>query len=1341
MIKRRWARVLVVLLVLTIGVPRFPAAAILHAAATTYLAIGYDSSSIARNAAFATGSIAGDTGGSWGAYNGSLATNDYFMVKQAPGRSDYSLQLVTNSKTISTARYGQSITEKVVLSAAVRMNDTKHTRRLTIASKDGENISTSSNVLLFNETGELRSVTGKLIAAYSADTWYTLRIFLDSANRSVDYWVNGAYKVSDSLPAAWLNINAVTWDQNGAASKGEGQLYVDDFKIAGYVPSSGVSLLPQSLTLHETKGAALTASFSPLDASDTRVNWSSSNEAVALVDASGFVTAISEGNAMVTLTTYEGGYTAQIPVTVVPFVPVESIELPDKLTVAAGMTAELHPVFEPVDATDQQVSWQSADSSIASIDSAGVVTAAAVGQTELTAVSQANSSIVAHTTVEVTPFIAVTGISLPSASSLIRGETAALSPIILPANASNQALTWTSSNPLVAAVSDTGIVSGIGTGIAVICAVTVNGGFQACTEVTVLAPAVQGVALPQTIMVEEADSVRVHAAFTPEQPRNEDVTWTISDPSVAGVDANGVITGFAAGTAILTVTTADGGFQASSAVQVVAPPDASANDEYDSIRIRWKQTLSGSEQLNIADADAQLAIEETAIAAQGYWDSMSLSSGAAQLWSDLPASTTSSSFITNHYDRLKTMAIAYSTRGSLLYHDLQLKSDILQALEWMNDHVYTAAGSEYGNWWDWEIGSPNRLADVLVLMYNDLTSTELGQYIAVMDHYIGDITSSAFSKTGANLVDIMLIEARIGLLEKNSARLYNVRDGMDPLYEYVTSGDGFYEDGSFIQHTNVAYTASYGEVLIRGIGNLLFLLNASTWEPVNPDAQHVYEWIEYAFVPILYRGHALDMVRGRAIAREAQNNDYSGSYILIGLARVAQNAPADKKLELQSIVKAHLVYLLDRGYSYYDFPLDLAETLRGLVEDSTVVPAPETAAHYELNAMARSIHKGDGYLFGISKSSSRVKTYELTNGENTKGWYTGDGMTYLYNSDDAQYSGDYWATLNWYRLPGTTVDTRARLSSDYQNGDGEAAPANTWAGGVTLGSYGVSGMNLNQIGTTLIANKSWFMFDNEIVALGAGITSTDSRVIESIVEQRKLKGDNSNELTVDGALVAATVQAATIANPSWVHLEGNAAGANIGYVFPDHQALKLERKAQTGSWYSINANAGLSTDTRSANFLTMWFDHGANPTNAAYQYIVLPNATVSQTAAYSAAPDVSIVANTADVQAVRENSLAVTGFNFWKDSLTTADFVTSNKKASVMVQDNAEANTLVLSVADPTLANSGTIELELNRMATAVISSDARIEVVQLSPTIKLKAHVDGSMGRSLEASFTLVGS
>ncbi|MBU5442230.1 polysaccharide lyase family 8 super-sandwich domain-containing protein [Paenibacillus sp. MSJ-34] len=858
---------------------------------------------------------------------------------------------------------------------------------------------------------------------------------------------------------------------------------------------------------------------------------------------------------------------------------------------------------------------------------------------------------------------------------------------------------------------------------------------------------VENIALPSAAKVAEGDTVSLRPRSIAVPPDNAGFAWSSSDPDIASVDENGIVYGRRSGQATIT-TVWDHGEQSAHTEITVFRDESAEWDDYRRLRQKWTVILLNGVPYTGSDPEtARLTkekIESVNREAVQWWESMNVYEQRSTLWDDarIPADLKTSDFLAQWSNRLRTMATAYAMQGGVLYHNAVLWDDMIAALDWMHDNVYRDSGEIYGNWWNWEIGAPLRLADMYILLADELDAERIGKYARSIHHYIGDVTSPSFRHVGANRSDILLIELLLGLVERNGKRLSDVREQMSPLFEYVTSGDGFYEDGSFIQHKTIAYTGSYGEVLIRGVGNLLYLLNDSPWEIVDPNADNVYRWIYESFAPIIYKGEVMDMVRGRAIARDFLDGYKAASGMMSGIVQLARIAPDHHAQRLKGLVK----YWIASNPGIHDVNrifdnTEQIETVKGWLADSTVVPQGDEPGHFELNAMNRSVHKGEGYAFGVSKSSKRIWTYELTNGENRKGWYTGDGMTYLYNGDAMHYSDDFWSTVDYYRLPGVTLNTRERDSSQYQYGDGEGAPANNWAGGVTLDKYGTSGMNLRQIGTTLTANKSWFMFDDEIVALGSGITSEDRENIETIVEQRKLSAEGTNVVTVDGVPQPVAPGRSDGQAANWAHLAGHMPNSDIGYYFPERQTLHMLRERRSGTWFDINRNengdAGGPQDVRTRDYMTMWFDHGVRPRNQTYSYVLLPNKTAEETERYAANPDIEIVANTADVHAVRERKLGLTGVNFWSAAGGKADFAASNRQASLMIGEHDD-DTLAVAVADPTLENTGVIEIELDRSAAGVVSADPEIFVTQLSPTIRFQANVNGSLGRSFNAVFDL---
>lgn len=739
-------------------------------------------------------------------------------------------------------------------------------------------------------------------------------------------------------------------------------------------------------------------------------------------------------------------------------------------------------------------------------------------------------------------------------------------------------------------------------------------------------------------------------------------------------------------------------------------------EDFDRLRSKWLVVTTAGTNYDLSDSVIKSQIRSITNSAMGYWTNMDKSPVRTYLWSDA-ALTTDSSDITDNYNRLKSMALGYSTWGGALYTNNALVADILSGLDWMYTNRYNETKTEYNNWWDWEIGTPMALDDICVMLYDVMPADQLDRNMRAIYKF-----TPSPSMTGANLMWKTRAAALRAMLIKDPDKLTECRDAISDLFPYVTSSDGFYTDGSFIQHGKHPYTCGYGSSLLDSLAAFLPFLKDSAWEVVDPLQTNVFNWVYDSFAPIIYRGASMDMVRGREISRGANGNLSSGRSVIQNIFRVSRFAPPADSARIQSMVKYWCQ--ADTTYTWTNLSsLSLLAPLRQLLTNATIAAGPEPVQHKQFAAMARVNHFRPGFCFVLSLSSTRTYNYESINSENLHAWYTGDGMTYLHNSDLNQYADNFWVTINPYRMPGTTVDTMVRA-----NGSGQsAAPPPNWVGGASLlGEYGAVGMELDAWSSTLTARKSWFMFDDEVVCLGAGITCGGTNIIETIVENRRLSTAGTNGLAVDGLNEPVTLGWSSNLNAvTWCSLVG--AG---GYYFPTPVNLNAIREARGGAWADINLTR--STNRVTNNYLTLWMDHGIKPTNSTYAYVVLPNKTSNETAQYAANPHIAVVENSTSVQAVRETNLNILAVNFWQATNRTVDYITCSNPVSIITRESASG--MWLGISDPTQTNTGTVNIALNRSAVATVYADSGVSVVQLGPVVRLSINMNNRRGQTASA-------
>lgn len=228
---------------------------------------------------------------------------------------------------------------------------------------------------------------------------------------------------NDSPTNAWDVTNDPSYDpamnsadRNNPPKSTGIPLFVDDVLVFGEQPTGGSNIPVESITLstiNETleQGETLQiiATVLPEDATNKKVNWSSDNTAVATVNTAGLVKAVNPGNAVITAQTVSAGYTATCSITVnePPIIEVTAILLNQtSAELNINETTTLIASVLPTDATDQSVSWSSSNSSVASVNSSGVVTGNSEGQAIIT-VQSSNSEVAEICTVDVSDVIIV----------------------------------------------------------------------------------------------------------------------------------------------------------------------------------------------------------------------------------------------------------------------------------------------------------------------------------------------------------------------------------------------------------------------------------------------------------------------------------------------------------------------------------------------------------------------------------------------------------------------------------------------------------------------------------------------------------------------------------------------------------------------------------------------------------------------------------------------------------------------------------------------------------------------------------------------------------------------
>ena len=239
------------------------------------------------------------------------------------------------------------------------------------------------------------------------------------------------------------------------------------------------------------------------------------------------------------------------------------------LNLNSGATAQLTATITPSDALNPNLQWSSSDESVATVSQVGFVTAVAGGSCTITCAAIDGSGVTA--TCEVTVTQLVTSITLShSTLTLPVDGFQRLTATVLPENAVNKTVTWSSSDEDVAEVTRTGGVSAVSPGTCTItCAATDGSGVTATCSVIVANLVTDITITPNELSLDVGETSTLTTTILPTNATITAVTWSSSNESVATVDANGLVTAIAVGTSTITCAATDGsGVVATCAVTV-----------------------------------------------------------------------------------------------------------------------------------------------------------------------------------------------------------------------------------------------------------------------------------------------------------------------------------------------------------------------------------------------------------------------------------------------------------------------------------------------------------------------------------------------------------------------------------------------------------------------------------------------------------------------------------------------------------------------------------------------------------------------------------------------------
>jgi chondroitin AC lyase len=566
-----------------------------------------------------------------------------------------------------------------------------------------------------------------------------------------------------------------------------------------------------------------------------------------------------------------------------------------------------------------------------------------------------------------------------------------------------------------------------------------------------------------------------------------------------------------------------------------------------------------------------------------------------------------------HLTNLLNIALAYHARNTPFYEQKNVSEKIHLSLNyWLsNDFICP-------NWWYPVIGVPMVLNPIMLLMEDELSKEQMELALAILGRCeIGKTGQNKVWQSG-NVLLTSLLTKDAEMVKKASASIQE---------ELVVSlSEGVQPDWSYHQHGPQLQFGNYG---LSYVGDMIKWIRIMRDTPFRFDEARIYILRNY-----LLKGQQW------VVWKDKMDIIACGRQLFV-------NSPESKAGSLRQFLESMKV--LDTDYENVYQLASQYESLDG-------------NKHFWRSDF--QVKRNDDYYFSVKMCSERVIGAESCNSENIQGYYMGDGATFLYQSGE-EYT-NIFPFLDWKKIPGTTTHqddqplpiltcSGYRIESDF-------------VGGVSDGSNGIAVLDYKRNG--LLARKSWFMFDDMIICMGNGITSSENWNITTSINQTYLDGP---VITYDGQ-ESNVKETAVSEDLSWAWHN------NTGYYFPSGGKIKIEAREVEGSWNWVAKR--YPDEIMRAELFRIWIDHGINPVNGKYEYIIITNADQSRMQEITG-DFPFIITNNVEKQEIKSVDGSTAGIVFYKNG--ASDFMDSIRvDQPCVVIFRRENKRLYMSVADPT---------------------------------------------------------
>ena len=654
-------------------------------------------------------------------------------------------------------------------------------------------------------------------------------------------------------------------------------------------------------------------------------------------------------------------------------------------------------------------------------------------------------------------------------------------------------------------------------------------------------------------------------------------------------------------------------------------------------------------------------------------------------------------------DRLQAITVAYHKEGNALYHDEEVINKLNKAIVY-----WGKMNPSSSNWWENQIGVQLRFSRIALFMESIVSKD-------AMDIMLNKLLEKTPVKYGTGQNNLWFDQNYVyyAIITENGTKHTNstgfkkldLKELVDDYLSYclvVQTDDNTAEavqvDNSFYMHGRQFYSNGYGMSMFRDMSFWIYMLRETSYafeqDVIDLMADYMIDGTSWTI-----RGDIMELYLGyRPYDYDVGYDNYAAEYI-DPLKRMIESDP-DRADEYQAI--------LDN--------IQGKNTANG------------KNGNYYMWRSGYASHMRDGYGVNIKMDSNQI-----IGGEWRGSWsgYDKDGGQLIYWTSSAastitvdgdEYTNVY-PTYDWAHCPGTT--TAARIVQDYANA-GRFTNGTEHTIGVSNGKYGNTAYDMNKKGTQV--KKGYFFFDDEFVALGSGINSTEGVNIHTTLNQCE-----AEDVNVGGQSVAEGTKE-QIYNTNWLY------NGKVGYVFLENTDVVVSNSVQTNNpslWDEAKKNETPAT-------FTAYLDHGLKPSNDSYAYIVVPNTTAGAVSQYAGNTPVTVIANNEKVQAVRHDGLKQTQINFYQaGSLEYKDgyIITVDQPCSIIIDESEDTRKISVAVNDTAANQTVNVNLNYDNQETQTTFVSGALpyagQTMTLSEGADNRYHTNSSMiGHEVEKAF-----